>query len=59
MGGATKATTFTLVDKAASQEDSNLFLPVLVIAVRGTASSIDHIVNINSQAKDAGCLYVC
>lgn len=59
MGGATKATTFILVDKAASQQASNSFLPVLVIAVRGTASSIDHMVNINSQAKDASCLYVC
>lgn len=58
-GGATKATAFTLVGTGASQKASNPFLPVLVIAVRGTASSIDHIVNVNSQAKNASCLFVC
>jgi hypothetical protein len=59
IGRATKATAFTLVDKASSQQTSNPFLPVLVIAVRGTASNIDHIVNVNSQAKNASCLFVC
>ncbi|KFY27699.1 hypothetical protein V491_00774 [Pseudogymnoascus sp. VKM F-3775] len=57
IGGTTKATTFILVDKDASHQAPNPFLPVLVIAVRGTASSVDHIVNINSQSKDASCLY--
>lgn len=58
-GRAIKATAFTLVDTGASQKASNPFLPVLVIAVRGTASRMDHIVNVNSRPKNASCLFVC
>ncbi|SPQ20772.1 49df7fc9-f316-4213-be5e-f303876c423e [Thermothielavioides terrestris] len=51
VGGRTKAVVSTIVTPAADME--NEFLPALVIAVRGSASKVDHMVNANSRARTA------
>ncbi|OJJ96175.1 hypothetical protein ASPACDRAFT_1891107 [Aspergillus aculeatus ATCC 16872] len=52
LNGTVKAATFTTVDLQ-EISNGNELLPVLVIAIRGTASTVDHIVNINSKPQDA------
>ncbi|RAH70136.1 alpha/beta-hydrolase [Aspergillus aculeatinus CBS 121060] len=52
INGTVKAATFTTVDLQ-EISNGNELLPVLVIAIRGTASTVDHIVNINSKPHDA------
>jgi hypothetical protein len=51
IGGRTKALVSTIVTPAADTE--NEFLPALVIAVRGSASKVDHMVNANSRPRTA------
>ena len=58
-GGSTKAVSFTLVNRTVSPDETNPFFPVLVVAVRGTASIMDGMVNANNQARDASKLFVC
>ncbi|PYH86891.1 alpha/beta-hydrolase [Aspergillus uvarum CBS 121591] len=52
INGTVKAATFTTVDLKDTSSGNEL-LPVLVIAIRGTASTVDHIVNINSKPQEA------
>lgn len=58
-GGTTKAVSFTLVNTTVSAMESKSFFPVLVVAVRGTASTVDGMVNANNSARDASKLFVC
>lgn len=58
-GGSTKAVLFTLVNRTVSPDETNSFFPVLVVAVRGTASIVDGMVNANSHARNASKLVVC
>jgi hypothetical protein len=51
IGGSTKALLSTIVTPAADTE--NKLLPALVIAVRGSASKVDHMVNANSRPRNA------
>ncbi|RAL11932.1 alpha/beta-hydrolase [Aspergillus homomorphus CBS 101889] len=53
INGTVKAATFTTVESKDTSNKDGL-PPVLVIAIRGTASTVDHIVNINSRPQDAG-----
>lgn len=50
--GTVKATTFTTYTSDPTSA------PHLIIAVRGSASRLDHIVNLNSEPRDAGVLFV-
>ena len=49
--GTTKATTFTLVDEASPRQTSNPFLPLLVVAIKGTTSRVDHMVYANGRRQ--------
>ncbi|KAJ6437593.1 hypothetical protein O9K51_09800 [Purpureocillium lavendulum] len=51
--GTFKAFVSMVITPAAVVAEENEFLPALVIAVRGTASRIDHIVNVNAQPRSA------
>jgi hypothetical protein len=59
IGGTTKAASFAIVTRSErSQTESNPFLPMLVVSVRGTASIVDKMVNLNGTPKDMGPLVV-
>lgn len=58
-GGSTKAVSFTLVNTTVSPDESKSFFPVLVVAVRGTASIVDGMLNANNHARNASKLFVC
>ncbi|KAM0348618.1 hypothetical protein ACHAPU_004053 [Fusarium lateritium] len=49
--GTVKAITSTVIEQAADTREINDLLPVLVIAIRGSASKMDHIVNANSRPQ--------
>ncbi|KAF5025920.1 hypothetical protein F66182_1955 [Fusarium sp. NRRL 66182] len=49
--GTVKAITSTSVEPAIDSEATHELLPVLMIAIRGSASKMDHIVNANSRSK--------
>ncbi|KAF4966664.1 hypothetical protein FSARC_5653 [Fusarium sarcochroum] len=49
--GTVKAITSTIVGPVTDPETESDLLPVLVIAIRGSANKMDHIVNANSRAK--------
>jgi len=49
--GTTKATGFWTVE---SHNNTASPGPFLVIAVRGTASNVDHMVNLNGKTRDNG-----
>lgn len=53
LGGTVKALTSTLVMPKPGSSSANDFIPVLVVAIRGSASRWDHMVNANSQPRDA------
>lgn len=59
LGGTVKALTVTVVSPRLEWERQNPFLPALVIAIRGSASKTDHLVNANGERKDAQHLLVC
>jgi hypothetical protein len=50
--GTVKAITATVIEPTGS-DDIDKLMPVLVIAIRGSASKMDHIVNANSGPKNA------
>ncbi|KAK7510156.1 Alpha/Beta hydrolase protein [Phyllosticta citriasiana] len=51
-GGTTKATTITLVESLDTSSGSSSF-PVVVVAIRGTASTVDAMVNLNIAPRTA------
>ncbi|GIJ86995.1 hypothetical protein Asppvi_005894 [Aspergillus pseudoviridinutans] len=53
IGGTVKALSCTVVEPLSGRGTLNTFLPVLVIAVRGSASKMDHMVNANGRPRDA------
>jgi hypothetical protein len=60
VGGTTKATSLCMVSRSqpATSTAANPFLPILVVAIRGTASSVDRMVNLNSKSKGVDSLIV-
>ncbi|KAF2137418.1 uncharacterized protein K452DRAFT_278667 [Aplosporella prunicola CBS 121167] len=58
LGGTTKATVLTLVKATSPHVDAESRFPVLVIAVRGTASTVDNMVNLNAAPRSAES-YLC
>ena len=54
LGGTTKATNFVQVNSSTNLE----FFPALIIAVRGTASGIDWLVNTNHKLHESLELFV-
>lgn len=53
LGGTVKAVATTIVRGAPQAESENAYFPVLVIAIRGSASMVDHISNANGRPKAA------
>lgn len=54
--GTVKTVTFTSVTPRETSMSTSL--PVLIVAIRGTASRVDHMVNINNQPRDASSFIV-
>ncbi|KAF7546119.1 hypothetical protein G7Z17_g8654 [Cylindrodendrum hubeiense] len=54
LGGSVKAWTSTVVTPQVNSVAGSEFLPVLVIAVRGSASNMDHVVNANERPRATG-----
>lgn len=53
IGGTTKATEIFLVrESATGSSESNPLLPMIVVAIRGTASCVDRMVNLNGDSKE-------
>jgi hypothetical protein len=53
IGGTTKATEIYVVKRIIDgAPDSNSLLPMLVIAIRGTASRVDSMVNMNGDSRE-------
>ena len=57
-GGTVKAVLVTLVKQSPSLSVENPHLPVLVVAVRGSKSTVDFMVNANTESKDTKDLFV-
>lgn len=56
LGGTVKAVATTIVrgaPQAGSTESENAYFPVLVVAIRGSASMVDHMVNANGRPTAA------
>ena len=51
-GGTVKEVTFTSVTPR-DPSSTSTFLPVLIVAIRGTKNRVDHVVNISNQPQDA------
>lgn len=58
IGGGIKATAISVITRDASNERVNPILPLLVVAVRGSASNVDHMVNANGTPRPAAQLFV-
>lgn len=59
LGGTVKATDIYLARAVSEGPASNPLLPMIVVAVRGTASRVDRMVNLNGESKDLnlpGCV---
>jgi hypothetical protein len=55
--GTIKATSITLVKRSAfTGAGHEHFLPMLVVAIRGTASRVDHMVNLNGDSREFNIL---
>ncbi len=59
LAGSIKTMTSTVVSSTQAPESDGEFLPVLVIAVRGTVGIVDWMVNASAQPKDADQFLVC
>jgi hypothetical protein len=57
-GGSVKIASVTLVEQSSSLPAKNPYLPVLVIAVRGSKSTVDFMVNANCEIEDTENLFV-
>lgn len=51
LDGTTKATVMTIVKSNKSLNDSAIKVPIFVVAVRGTKSTVDKMVNLNIAPK--------
>jgi hypothetical protein len=56
--GSIKATTCTIFTPPQQPESGTVSTSYLVIAVRGSASKVDHIVNFHGEPRDAKVLFV-
>lgn len=54
IGGTVKATDFFVVRPASLGPTPNPLLPLLVVSIRGTASRVDRMVNLNGESRDLG-----
>jgi hypothetical protein len=51
IGGTVKATDFFIVKSTNIGPTSNQLLPLLVVSIRGTASRVDRMVNLNGESR--------
>jgi hypothetical protein len=58
MGGSVKAALVALVEQSPTPPSENQHLPVLVIAIRGSKSTVDFMVNANGESEDVQNLFV-
>ena len=56
--GSAKATGFSRIWELDVGGEKNPYFPALVVAVRGTGSRVDHIVNLNGRMQDARAFLV-
>lgn len=56
--GTVKATTFTTYTPVPEAFATSAPAPYLIIAVRGSATKLDHIVNLNGDSREATELFV-
>ncbi|PYH91085.1 hypothetical protein BO71DRAFT_332999 [Aspergillus ellipticus CBS 707.79] len=54
--GTVKAVTFTIIDHATLS--GNGIFPLMMVAIRGTASTVDHMVNVNGTPRNADIFIV-
>jgi hypothetical protein len=59
MGGSVKAALVALIEHSSVPPLENPQLPVLVIAIRGSKSTVDFMVNANGKSEDIESLLVC
>jgi hypothetical protein len=52
IGGTVKATNIFIARAAVESAEANAMLPMMVVAVRGTASRVDRMVNLNGESKE-------
>lgn len=52
IGGTVKATDIFIAKAAVGSPRTNPLLPMMVVAVRGTASRVDRMVNLNGESKE-------
>jgi hypothetical protein len=58
MGGSVKAALVALAEQSSTPPSENQLLPVLVIAIRGSKSTVDFMVNANGESEDVQSLFV-
>ncbi|KAF3902076.1 hypothetical protein ABW21_db0200865 [Orbilia brochopaga] len=58
MTGDTKATSCTIFTPAKQPGDGDVRSPYLIIAIRGSMGTLDNIVNLNGEPRDASLLFV-
>jgi hypothetical protein len=56
--GTAKAIGFWNVDQNISEDETNSHFPALVIAIKGTTSHVDHMVNANGKGRDIATFLV-
>ena len=49
----------TVTEELDRKELKNPFLPLVVVAIRGSDGKMDHMVNANSKPKNASSFIVC
>lgn len=59
IGGSRKVATMVTVTELDRERLKNPFLPLIVVAIRGSDSKMDHMVNANSKPKNASSFIVC
>ncbi|KAF2843819.1 alpha/beta-hydrolase [Patellaria atrata CBS 101060] len=52
LDGTIKAIRFDIVNRYALDEERNIHFPALVVSIRGTASGVDTMVNLNGRGKN-------
>ena len=59
IGGSRKGATMVTVTEPDGKQSKNPFLPLVVVAIRGSDGKMDHMVNANSEPKNANPFIVC
>lgn len=59
IGGSRKVATMVTVTELDGKQSKNPFLPLVVVAIRGSDSKMDHMVNANGKPRNADSFIVC